>query len=146
MSDAVHTDCSYCMIGTDDTLVDAFGIPLLELPASQLILFKEQSHKGRCIVASKKHVDDISDLSPEEAAAFMADVRHVAAAMHKAFSPDKINFGAYGDTMHHLHFHLVPKYSDDSFEWGDVFAMNPKRTLLSEDEYKEIAKQLTDAL
>lgn len=146
MAETAHTDCSYCMIGTDNSLVDSFGIPLLELPASQLILFKEQSHKGRCIVASKKHVDDISDLTPEECAAFMADVRHVAAAVHKAFSPDKINFGAYGDTMHHLHFHLVPKYSDDSFEWGDVFAMNPKRTLLSDEEYSEIAKQLTDAL
>ena len=29
-----HTDCSYCMCGTDNTLVDAFGIPMLDLPAS----------------------------------------------------------------------------------------------------------------
>lgn len=36
-----HTDCSYCMCGTDNTLVDAFGIPMLDLPASKLILFKE---------------------------------------------------------------------------------------------------------
>ena len=57
----------------------------------------------------------------------MADVRRVAGALHRAFSPDKINFGAYGDTMHHLHFHLVPKYADDPFEFGDVFAMNPGR-------------------
>ena len=84
-----HTDCSYCMCGTDNTLVDAFGIPMLDLPASKLILFKEQSHKGRVIVASKQHVDDISCMSEEDAAAFMADVRHVAAALHKAFSvPD----------------------------------------------------------
>ena len=48
-----HTDCSYCMCGTDNTLVDAFGIPMFDLPASKLILFKEQSHKGRVIVASK---------------------------------------------------------------------------------------------
>lgn len=110
-----HTDCSYCMCGTDNTLVDAFGIPMLDLPASKLILFKEQSHKGRVIVASKQHVDDISCMSEEDAAAFMADVRHVAAALHKAFNPDKINFGAYGDTMHHLHVHIVPKYKDDPF-------------------------------
>ena len=76
-------------------------------------------------MASKQHVDDISCMSEEDAAAFMADVRHVAAALHKAFNPDKINFGAYGDTMHHLHVHIVPKYKDDPFEFGDVFAMNP---------------------
>ncbi|WP_019239875.1 MULTISPECIES: HIT family protein [Enorma] len=141
-----HTDCAYCMIGENDELVGAFGIPVCDLPASRLILFKEQSHPGRCIVASKRHVDDISDLTEEESAAFMADVRHVAAALHKAFSPDKINFGAYGDTMHHLHFHLVPKYASDSFEFGDVFAMNPGRVTLTDGEYAELAKKIVDAL
>lgn len=141
-----HTDCSYCMCGTDDTLVSAFGIPMCELPASKLILFKEQSHKGRVIVASKQHVDDISMMSEEDAAAYMADVRHVAAALHKAFNPDKINFGAYGDTMHHLHFHLVPKYKDDEFEFGGVFAMNPGRVTLSDDEYQELIGTIKAAL
>ena len=37
-------------------MVDAFGIKIGELPASKVYLFKEQSHKGRCIVASKFHV------------------------------------------------------------------------------------------
>ncbi|WP_286165786.1 HIT family protein [Olsenella uli] len=120
--------------------------PLCELPASQLILFREQSHRGRCIVASKRHVDDISDLTEEESAAFMADVRHVAAALHRAFSPDKINFGAYGDTMHHLHFHLVPKYADDPFEFGDVFAMNPGRVTLSDAECDALAEKILAAL
>ena len=32
--------------------------------------------------------------------------------MHELFHPDKVNYGAYGDTGHHLHFHLVPKYKD----------------------------------
>ncbi|NJE79965.1 HIT family protein [Olsenella sp. SW781] len=138
--------CAYCMIGEKDELVGAFGIPICELPASRLILFKEQSHRGRCIVASKRHVDDISDLAEEESAAFMADVRHVAAALHRAFSPDKINFGAYGDTMHHLHFHLVPKYAEDPFEFGDVFAMNPGRVTLSDAEYAELIDKISAAL
>lgn len=137
-----HTDCSYCMCGTDNTLVDAFGVPMLDLPASKVILFKEQSHKGRVIVASKQHVDDISCMSEEDAAAFMADVRHVAAALHKAFNPDKINFGAYGDTMHHLHVHIVPKYKDDPFEFGDVFAMNPGRVTLEPAQYDEVAQAI----
>ena len=78
----------------------------------------------------------------EQGAAFMADVRHVAAALHKAFSPDKINFGAYGDTMHHLHVHIVPKYKDDPFEFGDVFAMNPGRVTLEPAQYDEVAQAI----
>ena len=62
------------------------------------------------------------------------------------FSPTKINYGAYGDAGHHLHFHLVPKYADDEFEWGGVFAMNPKRKFLSDDEYREMIDAINSAL
>ena len=87
------------------------------------------------IVASKLHVSELTALTDEERNAFFADVDRVAKALHALYSPTKVNYGAYGDTGHHLHFHLVPKYADDEFEWGGVFAMNPKRRYLSDDEY-----------
>ena len=43
-------NCSYCSEGE---LLDAFGIKIGELPMSKVILFKEQSHRGRVIVACK---------------------------------------------------------------------------------------------
>ncbi|MCR5676155.1 MAG: HIT family protein [Lachnospiraceae bacterium] len=135
-------NCSYCAEGA---LLDAFGIKICELPMSKVILFKEQSHKGRVIVACKRHVDDITDLSKEERTAFLEDVNRVAEVLHELFKPDKINFGAYGDTMHHLHFHLVPKYRD-GFEWGGVFAMNPKEKFLSDGEYRELIDQIRGKL
>lgn len=142
----MDNNCAYCAEGK---LLDSFGIKICELKASKLILFKEQSHRGRVIVASKSHVDEICDLSDEERQIFMDDVAHVAEVLHTLFSPAKINYGAYGDTMHHLHFHLVPKYSDDEFEWGGVFSMNPQRKLLTDEEYSEliimIKKGLKDA-
>lgn len=138
----VHKDCSYCAEGE---LLDAFGIKIGELPMSKVILFKEQSHRGRIIVACRKHVDDITDLSKEERIAFMEDVNKVAEAMHELFHPDKINFGAYGDTMNHLHFHLVPKYKD-GYEWGSVFAMNPGEKLLSDEEYLDMIGQISERL
>ena len=70
----------------------------------------------------------------------MEDIAKVANAMHKLFSPDKVNYGAYGDTGHHLHVHLVPKYKD-AYEWGGVFAMNPGETFLTEDAYKEMVEK-----
>lgn len=107
-------NCAYCMEGE---LVAQFGIKICELPSSKVYLFKEQSHKGRVIVAHKKHVSEITELTAEERAAYIEDINHVAEALHKAFHPQKVNYGAYGDTGHHLHFHLVPKYTD-GYEWG----------------------------
>lgn len=124
-------NCSYCAEGA---LLDAFGIKICDLPASKLYLFKEQSHKGRVIVASKFHVSEIIDLSDADRHAFLDDVCRVARALHAAFQPKKVNYGAYGDTGCHLHFHLVPKYEGE-FEYGGTFEMNPKRKTLAPEEY-----------
>ena len=70
-------NCAYCM---RNELLDQFGIFVCELPASILVLFKEQSHPGRCIVAAKQHVSEITDMTEDEMDAFYRDVRHVAAA------------------------------------------------------------------
>ena len=128
-------NCAYCVEGE---LVEKFGIKITELPASKVYLFKEQSHRGRVIVASKRHVGELVDLERRERQAFMDDVAKVASALHRLFNPEKVNYGAYGDTCGHLHFHLVPKYAADGFEWGTPFAMDPKRTYLSDAEYADL--------
>ena len=128
-------NCAYCQEGA---LVEKFGIKITELPASKVYLFKEQSHRGRVIVASKHHVSEMIDLDRRERQAFMDDVAKVASVLRTLFHPTKINYGAYGDTGCHLHFHLVPKYADDAFEWGGTFAMDPKRTYLSDAEYADL--------
>ncbi len=135
-------NCAYCMRQEKPELLDAFGVYICDLSVSSLILFKEQSHPGRCIVAYKDHVSELVNLSEAERDAFFADVARAAKAIHAAFHPDKVNYGAYGDTGCHLHFHLVPKYREDDFEWGGVFAMNPGRKTLSEAEYAEMIEKL----
>ena len=101
-------NCSYCSEGA---LLDAFGIKIGELPMSKVILFKEQSHRGRVIVACKKHVDDITMLTAEERVQYMEDVNHVAEILHELFR---------------------------GFEWGGVFAMNPHEVTLTKEEYDEL--------
>lgn len=135
-------NCAYCMEGE---LVAKFGIKICDLKVSKLYLFKEQSHPGRVIVAYKDHVSEIVDITPEERAAFLEDVAHAAEAIHKVFAPEKVNYGAYGDTGCHLHMHLVPKYKDQ-YEWGGTFAMNPDRVYLTEEQYQEIISKIKAAL
>ena len=135
-------NCAYCMEGE---LVAKFGIKICEMDTCKVYLFKEQSHKGRVIVAHKKHVGDMNELTAAERSAYFEDVAKVARALQAAFHPDKVNYGAYGDTGHHLHFHLVPKYADE-FEWGGVFAMNPDKKYLNEQEYADIIAAITKEL
>lgn len=134
--------CGYCVGGEP---LAAFGIKICDLSVSQLILFKEQSHPGRCIVAYKDHVSELVDISDADRDAFFADVARAARAIHAVFHPDKVNYGAYGDTGCHLHIHLVPKYRD-GFEWGGVFAMNPGENYMTDEAYAKMIADIKAAL
>ena len=135
-------DCLYCQ--NNETL-HSLMIEVATLRVSRLFIFKEQTYHGRCLVAYKDHVDDLNLLSDEERNAFMADVAQVTRAMQKVFNPAKINYGAYSDTLSHLHFHLIPKYVDGP-DFGGVCQMNPKKTYLSDKEYAEMAEAIKKAL
>ncbi len=135
-------NCAYCM---QDEKVRAFAYPVCEMKTGFLYVFREQSKRGRCILAHKKHVSELIDLTDEERDLFFADIAKAARAIHKVFKPDKLNYGAYGDTGHHLHFHLCPKYKGGE-EWGGTFEMNSGKTILSDEEYEEMAQKLREAL
>jgi ATP adenylyltransferase len=135
-------DCLYCQ---RKDLQKSLMIEICDLSSSTLFLFKEQSHPGRCIVAFKDHVKELFELSEKDRNAFMADVCQAAEAIQKAFSPAKINYGAYSDKLPHLHFHLVPKY-DGGLSYGGIFEMNPQAIYLSDEEYAVTIAKIVNAL
>jgi len=135
-------ECLYCQ--NNETL-HSLMIEVAKLSVSHVFIFKEQTYHGRCLVAYKDHVDDLNLLSDEERNSFMADVAKVTRAMQKVFNPVKINYGAYADTLQHLHFHLVPKYVGGP-DFGGVFQMNPKKVYLTGEEYRQMADALRKEL
>ncbi len=136
------SECLYCQ--NNETLHQLM-IKICDLEISQLFLFKEQSHPGRCNVVYNDHTIEFHELSDEQRNAFMRDVAKVGKALTKAFNPTKINYGAYADTISHLHFHIVPKYKD-GYGFGGVFEMNPQKVTLTEEEYEAIVDKIKAAL
>lgn len=135
-------ECLYCQ--NNETL-KSLMIEVAKLSVSRMFIFKEQTYKGRCLVSYNGHVDDLNLLTDEERNAFMSDVAKVTRAMQKIFNPDKINYGAYADTLEHLHFHLIPKYKGGP-DFGGVFQMNPKQVYLTDEEYAAMAEALKKEL
>ncbi|APC39780.1 HIT family protein [Clostridium estertheticum] len=136
-------DCFYCV---KDARLTNLMIEVCKLDASTLYLFKEQTYKGRCVVAYNGHKSELFNLTDEERSKFMGDVSRVAGALNKAFSPDKINYGAYADTMTHLHFHIVPKYKGGP-SFGGTFEMSPSdKVLLKDEEYNLLISKIKENL
>lgn len=135
-------DCLYC---TNNETLKSLMLPIAELSVSRAFLFKEQTYRGRCLVAYNGHVNDLNELSDAERDAFMADVARVTRAMQRVFNPEKINYGAYSDKLSHLHFHLAPKYVDGP-DYGGTFRMNLGEVYLSDEEYARMIDDIKAAL
>ena len=141
----MYSDPKQCLYCTNNETLKSLMIPIAKLSVSRAFLFKEQTYRGRCLVAYDEHVNDLDELSDEQRNAFMADVVKVTRAMQKAFNPEKINYGAYSDKLCHLHFHLAPKYVDGP-DYGGVFRMNPGEVYLSDAEYAEMIEKIKQDL
>jgi histidine triad (HIT) family protein len=70
---------------------------------------------GHCLAITKSPYRNILDASPESLAAVIATTQKLARAVAKAFDSDGVtvmqfNEPAAGQTVFHLHFHIVPRY------------------------------------
>ena len=120
-------------------------LPLAALSWSEVYLFRDQKHRGRCIVALKEHRDEIWQLSEEQRNGFFAEVSAVAEAVSRFAQADKINYAIYGDLVSHFHVHVVPKRKDE-LQWGGPFTDTVEKKLLTEEEYAAIGKAILAVL
>lgn len=137
----MYSDPKNCLYCQNNETQKNLMIEIAHLTVSRVFLFKEQTYRGRCLVAYDKHVNDLFELSDDERNSFMADVTRVTRAMDKTFHPEKINYGAFSDKLSHLHFHLAPKYINGP-DYGGTFQMNPQKVYLSDEEYAEMIKKI----
>ena len=80
-------NCPYCNYGE---ALAKFGVLAFETELSSVIVFKDQSHPGRCIVAYKNdHIAEIQDLSDEERRAYI--LAHNKINMNSGFDIDILN-------------------------------------------------------
>ena len=61
------------------------------------------------------HIADLTELSDPDATTYLREVLKVARALEAHYRPAKLNFEMLGNTVPHLHTHIVPRYvTDDS--------------------------------
>ena len=76
--------------------------------------------RGHTLVASKKsHARNLLDVEAEVLSHVILDVQRVAKAIRAALKPDGIvltqfNGAPAGQSVFHLHFHLIPRYEGEA--------------------------------
>jgi len=101
-----------CQAGRPDA--DRYGIRILEGTYSDAYLQSAAVQRGYTLVIWRgRHVNEPTELDAAEAAGYWAEVLAVARALITIYKPLKMNYETLGNSLPHLHTHLVPRYTDD---------------------------------
>lgn len=73
---------------------------------------------GHTLIVPRRHVGSFFELTPEERISLLALLDAGKAALDRDMKPDAYNIGlndgpAAGQSIPHVHFHLIPRYQGD---------------------------------
>jgi diadenosine tetraphosphate (Ap4A) HIT family hydrolase len=104
--------CEMCGQGRPES--DAYGVRIHEGQYSDAYLQRADVQRGYTIVIWRgRHVTEPTELSEAEAAGYWAEVLTVARALIGTYRPLKMNYETLGNSLPHLHTHLIPRFPDD---------------------------------
>jgi diadenosine tetraphosphate (Ap4A) HIT family hydrolase len=104
--------CEMCEAGRPEA--DRYGVRILEGRYSDAYLQRADVQRGYTVVIWRgRHVTEPTELDETEAAGYWAEVLAVARALITVYRPLKMNYETLGNSLPHLHTHLVPRFTID---------------------------------
>lgn len=126
-------DCLFCKIANKQISAEV----VYEDEFATAVLDINPRAKGHIMVLPKVHAENILDLPDEKIDGVFKAVKNVTNILAKAFSPDGftigINHGSVsGQTIDHLHIHIIPRWFNDN--GGSIHSVvnNPPKESLKE--------------
>ena len=103
--------CPFCAIPRDQVLIE-----------HPLALAKRDGYpvsKGHTLIIPRRHVASFFETTEEERQAMLKLLDEMKAMLDREHKPDGYNIGinngaAAGQTVMHLHLHLIPRYAGDT--------------------------------
>lgn len=120
--------------------------PVAELEVSSVMVSEHAPLRGYCWVPLRRHAVELHDLSEEEAAAYMRDLRQVSAAVQRVTGAVKLNYEIHGNTVPHLHTHIFPRYPGDRFEGRPIDPRAVTEPVYQAGELARFRRELQEAL
>ena len=137
-----HTkdDCIFCKLANG--IIPTTSI--YEDEDFNVIMDASPASKGHAIILPKTHAANIYELPDEYCEKLMLVAKKCATAMKESLKPAGINIlqnngEAAGQTVFHLHVHLIPRYDNDNISIGWDHKELP-------DDPKEVAELIKKAL
>lgn len=126
-------NCIFCKIANGEIPSKA----IYEDEDFKVILDLGPATKGHALILPKEHAANLFELPDEVAAKVMVLAKKLGAQMKEKLKADGLNLiqnngEVAGQTVHHFHLHLIPRYEND----GQHILWNPGE--MSQEELEEV--------
>ena len=115
----------------------------------KLLVRNRNTTLGNCVAITKRHMEQFSEITPEEMKEFATVVKDIEHALKQSFSFDKINWLLLMMKDKHTHFHIIPRYSTPrnfaGISWIDDFQPDPllqRHPEVSKEVLEQIKKEI----
>ena len=104
--------CPMCAEGRPEAT--PHGVRFAAGEVSDAYLRRSDIQRGLTIVVWRgRHVAEPTELDEADAARYWREVLEAGRALEDVFDPVKMNYDVLGNSLPHLHTHIVPRYADD---------------------------------
>jgi len=134
------TGCLFC---------DEEGGQRLWRDARCRVVLTDEPFPGFCRVIWNAHTREMTDLSAANRSHLMHIVYAVESALRARLTPTKMNLAALGNATPHLHWHVIPRFADDTHFPQPVWGPRQRDTaphLLPDDFVASLAGDLAAML
>ncbi len=126
-------NCIFCKIANGEIPSKA----IYEDDDFKVILDLGPATKGHALILPKEHAANLFELPDETASKVLVLAKKLGAQMKENLKADGMNLvqnngEVAGQTVHHFHMHLIPRYEND----GQKILWNPGE--MTQDELEEI--------
>jgi diadenosine tetraphosphate (Ap4A) HIT family hydrolase len=111
----------------------------------RIVLADEPGFPGLCRVVWNDHTKEMTDLDHADRAHVMDAVFATEQALRDLLRPEKMNVATLGNLVPHLHWHVIPRYADDSHFPRPIWS-EPLRPGAARPLPPDFVPQLTAAL
>ena len=110
-------DCIFCKLANGVFPTNS----IYEDENFNVILDVSPANRGHALILPKQHFDNIFEIDDETASKIMPLAKKIATAVKKVTGCDGVNVQqnngtAAGQSVFHLHVHIIPRFDDDKFK------------------------------
>ena len=112
----------------------------------RVILLDDADYPGFCRVIWGGHVKEMTDLAEPERMQLLEVVFATEKILREILEPDKMNLASLGNQVPHLHWHVIPRFTDDPHFPDPVWAARKRVARVATMDRQKLFAQIRQAL